>query len=90
MPTTAKTGKEVLDQLIKEAAEQNKLAGLVIRVPKDMDSSLTGFAKYEGRNVNGSIMSYNGVQLEGTLRIQSFADVEVYYDKENKENRNNG
>ena len=90
MPTTETSGREVLDRIIKEAAEQNMLAGLVIRIPANSAAILAPDLKTSGRDCNGIIAAYRGVTVRETPRIQSFSAVEVTYDRKTKENQNNG
>jgi hypothetical protein len=82
MPITTETsGRAILDRIIKEATEQNQLKGLVIRIPANRAGELVPDYRTNGRDCNGVIAVYRGVAVRETARIQSFAAVEVCYDK---------
>jgi hypothetical protein len=89
MPTIT-NGRTVLDQIIKEATETKQLDGLVIRIPQNSAAQLAPDMQTNGRNCNGVIAKYRGVDVIETARIGSFEEVEVTYDKKTKENRING
>ena len=69
----------VLDTIIKQAAEQDKLGGLMLLVPESATTSLVS-AVVEGKSISGTLMTYKGVKLQTCDRIKSFDLVEAVYE----------
>ena len=76
----------MIDTIISEAAERNRLDGLRILVPDTIAADLVP----ESKAAAGQDLFYKGVFLVATPRIKSYSMVEVTYDKKTKETPNNG